>query len=246
MTTGRTTLLVILLLATCGCSSVSSFKDERQGVNQFDDSRSGPISHRQQPPKKTAWYVLAYQGCCQLNENVTSGPAPDLWNISFPQAGSSYPACAQTVTCNSLNTIDEPYSGKPPSHQISMTFSVTTTGTPRFNYLLNSDNTCVNSAQVRLFMERNGDNGYSDYYRWYSETGYSLPVAAYTQVTFTIPLTYTQWGSVYGHQNQTEFSNSLKSIANVGMVYGGGCFAGHGVSVSNGTAKFTLISYTVS
>jgi hypothetical protein len=29
------------------------------------------------------------------------------------------------------------------------------------------------------------------------------------------------------------------------MTFGGGCFFGHGVNVSGGTARFALISYTI-
>ena len=42
------------------------------------------------------------------------------------------------------------------------------------------------------------------------------------------------------------FQDALGDLGHVGMTFGGGCFFGHGVNISGGTARFSLISYTVS
>jgi hypothetical protein len=42
------------------------------------------------------------------------------------------------------------------------------------------------------------------------------------------------------------FQDALGNLGRVGMTFGGGCFFGHGVNVSGGTARFALISYTIS
>jgi hypothetical protein len=34
-----------------------------------------------------------------------------------------------------------------------------------------------------------------------------------------------------------------ENVGNIGMTFGGGCFAGHGVNISGGTARFSLTSY---
>jgi hypothetical protein len=71
-------------------------------------------------------------------------------------------------------------------------------------------------------------------------------------VTMTVPLTPDQWSSVYrkvGNLNSSTlagFQDALANLGDVGMTFGGGCFAGHGVNVSGGTARFVLISYTIS
>jgi hypothetical protein len=68
----------------------------------------------------------------------------------------------------------------------------------------------------------------------------------------TVPLTPDQWSSVYGkpgNLNATTlagFHDALTNLGHVGMTFGGGCFAGHGVNVSGGSARFALISYSIS
>jgi len=42
------------------------------------------------------------------------------------------------------------------------------------------------------------------------------------------------------------FQDALGNLGRVGMTFGGGCFFGHGVNVSGETARFALISYTIS
>jgi hypothetical protein len=50
---------------------------------------------------------------------------------------------------------------------------------------------------------------------------------------------------VLGHDNATNvpmFLSAEQDVAYIGMTFGGGCFDGHGVAVTNGSAIFTLIS----
>ena len=35
---------------------------------------------------------------------------------------------------------------------------------------------------------------------------------------------------------------SRMAVGNVGMTFGGVCFAGHGVNISGGTARFSVVS----
>jgi hypothetical protein len=41
------------------------------------------------------------------------------------------------------------------------------------------------------------------------------------------------------------FQAALKGAGQVGLVFGGGCFFGHGVNVTGGAAKFVLINYSI-
>jgi hypothetical protein len=67
----------------------------------------------------------------------------------------------------------------------------------------------------------------------------------------TAPLTPDQWTSVFGKKGdysspaEVGFAQALQNLANVGFVFGGGCYYGHGVNVSGGTARFTLKEYSI-
>jgi hypothetical protein len=79
-----------------------------------------------------------------------------------------------------------------------MTFQILTTGTPTFNYVMDSDNTCATPATVRLFLERRNDDFSEEIYRWWANPiGYTLQPTS-GNVTLTVPLTPDQWSSVYG------------------------------------------------
>ena len=123
-------------------------------------------------------------------------------------------------------------------------FDITATGAPVFNYKLEPSNTCDSSAKVRLFFQRKGDDlsavGDLQYYRWWSTKGYELAPGAGELVVAVTP---DQWTSVYGKQDPVQFQAALDNVDNVGMTFGGGCFYGHGVNVTNGTARFTLHSF---
>jgi hypothetical protein len=133
-----------------------------------------------------------------------------------------------------------------------MTFQILTTGAPTFNYAMDSDNTCTTPATVRLFLERRNDNFSAEFYRWWANpTAYDLQPTS-GNVTLTVPLAPDQWSSVYGKAGNYDataragFQDALTDLERVGMTFGGGCFFGHGVNVSGGTARFVLIDYTVS
>jgi len=142
------------------------------------------------------------------------------------------------------------YSG-PARQSVSMTFQILTTGAPTFNYVMETDNTCATPAAVRLFLERRHDDFSDEFYRWWAN-----PIAYQLQptsgnVTLTVALTPDQWSSVYGKFGDDDanalagFQDALGNLGRVGMTFGGGCFFGHGVNVSGGTARFALISYTI-
>jgi hypothetical protein len=133
-----------------------------------------------------------------------------------------------------------------------MTFEILTTGAPTFNYALASDNTCTTPATVRLFLERRNDDFSQEFYRWWANpTGYDLQPTP-GNVTLTVPLAPDQWSSVYGKFGNSDdaslagFWDALANLDRVGMTFGGGCFFGHGVNVSGGSARFVLLEYTVS
>jgi hypothetical protein len=66
-----------------------------------------------------------------------------------------------------------------------------------------------------------------------------------------VPLSPGSWSSVFGASGTASaeatagFADTLRNVANVGMTFGGGCFAGHGAYVSSGTATFYLVRYVI-
>ncbi len=182
--------------------------------------------------------LLMATGCGSSNERSSSANqgATAGWRIQ---------------NCNSVGYVTNSYSG-PVTHSVSMTFQIVTTGAPSFNYVMESDNTCTTPASVRLFLERKNDDFTGEFYRWWANpVGYELqPMSG--NVTLTVALTPDQWSSVYGKVGNYDattlagFHDVLTNLGRAGMTFGGGCFFGHGVNVSDGTARFVLINYTIS
>ena len=145
------------------------------------------------------------------------------------------------------------YNTRPPQNllgasALSVSVAVQTTGAPAFNYQLESGNTCVTPATARPFIWAN-DNDFGEFSRWWSDpTAFTL---ADGSQTMTIPLTPERWSSVFGKLGTYDeaslagFNAALENVSSLGLTFGGGCFFGHGVNVSNGTARFILLDYSV-
>jgi hypothetical protein len=64
-----------------------------------------------------------------------------------------------------------------------------------------------------------------------------------------VPLNPDQWSSAFGQtgnanaQANAGWNNALKNVRYLGLTFGGGCFYGHGVSVSDGTATLTIFAF---
>jgi hypothetical protein len=129
-----------------------------------------------------------------------------------------------------------------------MTFQVDTTGSPTFNYMgPQFPGNQSADASVTVMLERAGDDLAHDLWRWYAIG--SKVFLAPGQFTVIVPLDVSDWDNVNGSYTLAEreagFADVLANLGKVGVVFGGGCCAGHGVDVSNGTARFTLLDYTI-
>jgi hypothetical protein len=136
---------------------------------------------------------------------------------------------------------------------ISMNYEIDLTGSPIFNYIINPDNTCGSGSPgtVRLYFQQVGDNlsgnGAYEFYRWFSTPATLAPGSN----TLSVVLAGANWISVYGKVGNdptaaTGFAAAIADIGHIGMVFGGGCFASHGVNIQgSGTARFTVNSYGV-
>ena len=87
---------------------------------------------------------------------------PGIWYLDFP-SDPNYPGCVSNANCESLNYVTNSYSGTA-TDSVSMTFQILTTGTPAFNYVMDSDNTCATPATVRLFLEGRNDDFSEEFY----------------------------------------------------------------------------------
>jgi hypothetical protein len=159
-----------------------------------------------------------------------------------------FPSCDATSVC-SVNYVTVPVS-LAASTRARAVFRIATTGTPVFHYKLSRNNTCEAAAHVRFILQRKGDDlsARSQFYRWFSSTGFKLAEGG---ADLSIPLTPNQWVSVLGKRADqdeaasTGFQQALQNLGNVGFVYGGGCFYGHGVNVTGGAARFLATEYSL-
>ncbi len=133
----------------------------------------------------------------------------------------------------------------------TLTFTVAivaTSGTPAFRYDTEAANTCVAPATVRPYFQ--GLESYGDFERWWSNPS-AIQVVSGVTAAISVPLTPDQWSSVYGaFGNSSQDANdgwhlSLNYPGKVGLSFGGGCFFGHGVYVTGGTAEFRLLGATI-
>jgi hypothetical protein len=103
------------------------------------------------------------------------------------------------------------------------------------------------TARVRLLLQQRGDTltAQEPYKRWWSVPYVELREGEFT---LTVPLSPDRWTSVFGQggaEVPNEFNAAISQLANVGFTFGG-TFAGHGVFVTGGNARFVLKEFSVS
>lgn len=173
----------------------------------------------------------------QYSQGVPSAPtkAAGGWHFDFPKADGVH----YLVTgSNGL---------APGMKQIVLKYEITTNDNDlTFEYKTAANNTCESpKANVSLYFQRKGDDlsGQGAYanYRFWSRPLLSELKAGPAELA--VPLTPDNWINVWGQQY--DLTGALSNLQAIGMTFGGGCFAGHGVYVSGGTARFTATSYQV-
>ncbi len=173
------------------------------------------------------------------------------WYFNFPVYNGPLTDCNETHLCPGVHYVTTPHPASiPENHNLVVTFRVATTGNPTFNYKLMPNNTCISPAKVRPFLQIKNDDMVSENNRWWANP-VTYELGASGDVTLTIPLTLDKWSNVYGHfgnysaDSAAGFRNVLSHMGNIGFTFGGGCFFGHGVNVSGGTAQFIVTSYSI-
>ena len=187
--------------------------------------------------KAQAWSILYSPGMPPHPTPRTGGG----WYFNFPTDPNSVHYVLAAVNMAATSYVDAD-------------IIVTTTGTPAFVYALQPDNSCAYPAHVRFLLQENGDdlsgtNG-KQYFRWWSNSvAYKL---ASGRANLTALLTdLSQWTSVLGERANAStaaaagFRQAMANLGNVGFAFGGGCFYGHGVRVSGGSARFAVTGYSL-
>jgi hypothetical protein len=180
----------------------------------------------------------------RYSPSMPAHPAADRngWSFDFPDCGGRS-ACSVNYVTTRVDMAA--------SQSIKATFAVTINGPVQFHYKLERDNTCDSPARVRLFIQRKGDDltGAKEFWRWWSNP-VSLQLGSGAG-ELTAALAPSEWLSVFGKRGDASaaaregFQLALREIGNVGFTFGGGCFYGHGVNITGGTARFTLTGFSV-
>ena len=183
-------------------------------------------------------------------------PAPE-WSdlngtpIQTNSSGQAYFVFPSTPP--GVNYVTKPVNGlSANAHYIRITYSIAVTGSPVFDYRTHANNTCGIGypGTVRLFIQRAGDNlgaqGEFAQYRYWAVSGFKE--LAPGLFVLEAPMAPDQWSDVYGAKGSDHpdlFAAAVANAGRVGVTFGGGCFAGHGVFVHGGTAQFTINDFTV-
>ncbi len=124
-----------------------------------------------------------------------------------------------------------------------------------FDFHTAPDNTCEGApSSARLFLQRRGDDmsgtpGTTEFYRWWNVNGLPLRAGSDTMLgSLTNP---AEWSSVLGRRGDSSpeataaFNAAIADLGAVGLTFGGGCFYGHGVRMTQGNARFDVTGFTL-
>jgi hypothetical protein len=167
----------------------------------------------------------------------------------IPLAAPSFalPQCASAMTC--WVSYVEMHTGIALMGS-SLKLSYTITGNSPTFVNDRPNNTCdpvQNPPALSLLIHRADDLGHSpqyDSYRWFVKSSFRVPLAL-GDFSSEVPLTVDKWINVMGQSTDAAgFAAALVNSGSVGLGLGGGCFAAHGIAVSQGNATLTVNSFT--
>ena len=190
----------------------------------------------------SAW-TLTYEGPTAIQLTASGGGLA----FAFPVFDG-----VTTASANYLTTrVQTPRSAAP---MISADVQVfTATGAEQFINYFPYDPDCQAASTVRLYFEVKGMKYNSPSDRWWANPPTGAYMGAFTLTgaggiaTLSVPLIPSEWSNAQGQWGSSvpsQFAAAVKSIARVGVTFGG-CFFGHGVGVSNGTATFKITRFEV-
>jgi hypothetical protein len=196
-----------------------------------------------QPLPSTGISMDAARWNIQHSTGVPLHPSPNPgggWYFDFPGPFGS----VNYVTTSVIISAKE---------SVRAVIQITATPDAVFDWRTNPNNTCDHPAHVRLFLQRAGDDlrAAKEFYRWWSKE-VAVHLDDGTNANLSVSLADpAQWSSVFGKRGNdssiatTGFRDAIANLAAVGFTFGGGCFYGHGVRMSAGTARFIATEYMV-
>lgn len=189
---------------------------------------------------KTNWNVLTTVKQFRLANDTGNNLYFDFpTGTTQVQSGYKYPTINYLFTAKSPGNLST-------TNILNINYRIEVSDQPLFNYDFDGFNNCPNDANTRPFIWAYHNDLTNEYARWWSINSYAYLAAG--DYTLQASLDPSQWSSVYGKVGSdypVEFNNALNNISSIGMTFGGGCFYGHGVNTSNGTARFVLTNYQV-
>jgi len=208
-------LILCLLLTGCGIGGLPDFSHKTTGKTVIQPDTISMLP--------AAWVInqIAGQSWNMPVHPVASGKG---WTFDFPsQDGVHY--------------VRVPYHANKSHANLTITYRVTGSN------FVSVQTGCNEEADFRPMLQRVGDTMTVDkeFYRWWSAPPVKL-VGDGQVHTMTYALQWSNWTSVFGKKNQTEFETSMKNLGNVGITFGGGCAAGHGVY---GSGRFEMLNFEI-
>jgi hypothetical protein len=204
-------------------SSLTGCGEGEQGAPNIQPQQPNVVSLDPQN-----WYLVYGSGMPPHPSAIAGG----AWSFDFPSSANG----------GSVNYVQTPFNATKPLHNVSITFRVDSVS-PQYQVI---DPTDIPPATVRMFFEQRNDDLISADGRWWATASvYNLGSQDNTTLTITIPLTPDQWSNVYGQYDAQSFYASLENVGWIGVTFGGGKFAGHGVALNSGSARYILIDYHV-
>jgi len=210
---------VCALLALAGCALTASSGGPPQ---------VGPQAPNVVSLDPNQWYILYSAG---MPRHPSADPA-GAWSFEFPNHS----------TGGHVNYVETPFNATTTLHNVTVTFLVEDDAAQ----WVVIDPTDHLPATCRLMIERQNDDLTDPNGRWWAQASmYNLGSEDNQVLTISIPLTPDHWTNVMGQQDAEAFAQTLQEIGWVGVTFGGQFFAGHGVAISGGSAKYVLINYSV-
>jgi hypothetical protein len=181
--------------------------------------------------------------------------ASNGWQFSFPlDAVHNCPGAA----CVAVGYVTTPYTLPITGRSITITYQVMATPGTVFNARTEDDNNCYNNESVlqthfSFILARSGDAalGFPDGCRWFSPANSVLMMPTNSVASYTVSLGPSNWIGVYGQTGNSSatalaaFKATIANMGNIGLVFGGGCFAGHGIYLDAGSATFNLLRIVI-